>query len=134
VPEEYETYPQETAETPTVPAPEPTSNGGTGLPSNLAGALCYLLGLITGIVFLLLEKDDRFVRFHAMQSIIVSISLVIASIILGFIPILGWALGFLLNLAAIALWVILMIKAYRGEEWEVPVLGRIAREQAAKTS
>ena len=106
--------------------------GGTGLAPNVAGALCYLLGLVTGIVFLMIEKEDRSVRFHAMQSIILSVAVLVVSIILGFIPLLGWLLGLLINLAVGVLWVVLMVKAYQGEEWEVPVLGKIAREQVAK--
>ena len=107
-------------------------SGGTGLAPNIAGALCYLAGFITGIVFLMLEKDSKFVRFHAMQSIVASVGLIVASIVLGFIPILGWVAGLLLNLAGVALWVMLMVKAFRGEEWEVPFVGKIAREQVAK--
>ena len=120
-----------------VPAPESaapgvTPLGGTGLAPNIAGALCYLAGFITGVVFLMLEKDNRFVRFHAMQSIIVSVALIGVSIILGFIPILGWAVGVLLNLVGVVLWIMLMVKAFQGEEWEVPFVGKIAREQVRK--
>lgn len=134
MPEEFETVSQEFpgAEAPQAPAPQPQPAGGTGLQPNVAGALCYLLGLITGIVFLMIEKENRFVRFHAMQSIIVALAFVVVSIVLGFIPILGWVLGFLINLLGAALWVVLMVKAYQGEEWEVPVLGKIAREQVGK--
>ena len=112
--------------------PSVAPSGGTGLAPNIAGALCHLVGFITGIVFLMLEKDNKFVRFHAMQSIVVSVALIVASIVLGFIPILGWAVGVLLNLAGVVLWVMLMVKAFQGEEWEVPFVGKIAREQVAK--
>ena len=108
------------------------ATGGTGLAPNVAGALCYLLGLVTGIVFLMIEKEDRSVRFHAMQSIILSVAVLVVSIILGFIPVFGWLLALPINLAVGVLWVVLMVKAYQGEEWEVPVLGKIAREQVAK--
>ena len=109
-----------------------SAGGGTGLTPNVAGALCYLVGFITGIVFLMIERENKFVRFHAMQSIVFSVALVVVGVVLGFIPILGWALGLLVNLAAVVLWIVLMIKAYQGEEWEIPVLGKIAREQVAK--
>jgi len=137
MPEEFEpvsSEPQEVGapQAQATPGPEPQPVKGTGLQPNVAGALCYLLGLITGIVFLMIEKENRSVRFHAMQSILVSIVLIVVSIILGFIPVLGWALGLLVNLAAVALWILLMVKAYQGEEWEVPVLGGIARQQVAK--
>ncbi len=108
------------------------ATGGTGLAPNVAGALCYFLGLVTGIVFLMIEKEDQSVRFHAMQSIVLSAAVFVVSIVLGFVPILGWLLGLLINLAVGVLWVVLMVKAYQGEAWEVPVLGKIAREQVAK--
>lgn len=135
--EEIKDQASEATPQPAEPAPEgavpsAVSFGGAGLAPNIAGALCYLGGFITGIVFLLVEKENRFVRFHAMQSIVVSVALIVVSIILGFIPILGWAVGLLLNLAGIVLWVMLMIKAFQGEEWEVPFVGKIAREQIAR--
>lgn len=119
------------------PAPQPSTppappSGGTGLAPNLAGALCYLLGLITGIVFLMLEKENRFVRFHAMQSIIFSIVVFVVNIVLGFVPGFGGLISTLVSLGGAALWVVLMVKAYQGEEWELPVLGKIAREQVGK--
>ena len=64
----------------------------TGMEQNLAGLLCYVLGWITGIIFLLLEKDNRFVRFHAIQSIVVFGAFMVIEIILGFIPVIGWIL------------------------------------------
>jgi len=128
-----------TAEMPGVVQPEPSqpevagvAPGGTGLAPNVAGALCYLLGLVTGIVFLMIEKENQSVRFHAMQSIVLSAAVLVVSIILGFIPVFGWLLALPINLAVGVLWVVLMVKAYQGEEWEVPVLGKIAREQVAK--
>jgi len=123
----------ETAQ-PGTPQPEVVgaAPGGTGLAPNVAGALCYLLGLVTGIVFLMIEKENQSVRFHAMQSIVLSAAVLVVSIILGFIPVFGWLLALPINLAVGVLWVVLMVKAYQGEEWEVPVLGKIAREQVAK--
>lgn len=108
------------------------SAGGTGLDSNLAGALSYLLGFITGIVFLLIEKEDRFVRFHAMQSVIVFGAIFIAATVINIIPILGQLISVLISLGSVVLWIMLMVKAYQGEEWEVPYLGKIAREQMGK--
>jgi len=102
---------------------------GSGLDPNVAAALSYLLGFISGIVFLLIEKEDRFVRFHAMQSIVVFGALFVFSIVINIIPILGQILSLLVSLLSLGLWVVLMVKAYQGEEWEVPVLGQFAREQ-----
>ncbi len=112
--------------------------GTTGLAPNVAGALSYLLGPITGVLFLVLEKESRFVRFHAAQSIGVSIVLVavnvalmVLSAILGFLPIIGWlisiALSLVLGMASLVLWLYLMYRAYQGDEWEVPVVGAQVR-------
>lgn len=123
----------ESPQTPGGSAPQSQLTGGTGLSPNVAGALCYLLGLVTGVVFLLIEKEDRSVRFHAMQSIIVCGAVIVINIVLGFIPGLNLVLLPLFNLAAFVLWIVLLVKAYQGEEWEVPVLGQIARNQVSKT-
>ncbi len=110
----------------------PSQSGGTGLSPNIAGALSYLFGFVTGIIFLLVEKEDQFVRFHAMQSIIVFGALFIATTVVNIIPFLGQLISLLLSLLGVVLWIMLMVKAYQGEEWEVPVLGEIAREQMSK--
>ena len=69
----------------TLATPEKSS---TGMDANLAALLSYLLGFITGIVFFILEKDSKYVKFHAMQSILVSVAIMIVNFILGLIPIL----------------------------------------------
>ena len=102
----------------------------TGLDENVAGLLCYVLGWVTGLVFFLIEKDSKFVRFHAMQSIIVFGVLSVASIILGWIPVIGPVIGGLISLLALVLWIILMIKAYQGEKFKLPWAGDIAEKQA----
>jgi uncharacterized membrane protein len=99
---------------------------------NLMGAASYLLGFITGIIFLLVEKESKFVRFHAMQSTILFGGVFILNLALGFIPILGWLLGLLLSFAAFALWIVCMWKAFQGEMYKVPYVGKIAEEQLAK--
>jgi uncharacterized membrane protein len=115
-----------------------TSTTSTGLASNVAGALAYLFGPITGIVFFLLETEDRFVRFHAAQSITLGILLVVASVglsilgaVLAFIPMMGWLIWMLtsvvLGLGTFVLWLLLIYRAYRGEPWEVPFAGQVAR-------
>jgi len=101
---------------------------GTGLPKNTAAALCYLLGWVTGIVFLLVEKEDKFVRFHAMQSVITFGILTIAS----FLPLIGWILSPFIMIVGFILWLALIIKAYQGEEFELPVVGKLARQWLGK--
>lgn len=101
---------------------------GTGLPKNTAAALCYVLGWITGIVFLLIEKEDKFVRFHAMQSVVTFGILTVAS----FMPLIGWILSPFIMIIGFVLWLVLIIKAYQGEEFELPVVGKLARQWLGK--
>lgn len=103
---------------------------GTGLDKNVAGALAYVLGPITGIVFYIIEKDP-FVKFHAMQSIIVMGGLMVISLMMTMTIILLPFVG-LLNLVGFVLWLILIFKAYKGDEWEVPYLGKLARQWTKK--
>lgn len=101
-----------------------------GLEENIAGLLCYLLGFITGIVFLVLEKESSFVKFHALQSTIAFGGLFVVSLVLGFIPFLGWLIDLLISLFSLVLWIICMVKAYQGEMFKLPVAGEIAAKQA----
>ncbi len=110
------------------------SKTSTGLQENVAGALCYLAGLVTGIVFLVLEKENRFVRFHAIQSIVVSVALMVVMIVLGFIPIIGWVINMLLGIGVFILWIVMMLNAYRGRMMKLPVAGNIAESQTNKMS
>ncbi|MFC1790418.1 DUF4870 domain-containing protein [Patescibacteria group bacterium] len=103
--------------------PEETKSG-TGLPKNTAAALSYLLAWVSGIVFLIIEKDP-FVRFHAMQSILVFGGLTLLSMI----PVIGWALSPLLMILGFVLWLVLVYKAYQGEKFKLPVVGDFAEKQ-----
>ena len=97
----------------------------TGLEPNVAGLLCYLAAWITGIIFLVIEQN-RFVRFHAIQSIIVFGSLSIASAFLTWIPFVGAIFGAIIGIMAFILWIVLMVKAYHGELYKVPLAGDLA--------
>ena len=101
----------------------------TGLEENVAGLLCYVLGWITGLVFILIEKENKFVRFHAMQSIIVFGALTVVRIVLGFIPFIGVVLNIIIGIVALILWIVLMIKAYQGQKYKVPWAGDLAEKQ-----
>ena len=103
----------------------------TGLDENVAGFLCYLFGFITGIVFLAVEKKSRFVKFHAMQSTITFLSLFVITIIIGWIPIIG-LLVYPIWILSLILWLILMIKALRGERYSLPIVGNMAEGKSAK--
>lgn len=99
-----------------------------GMAPNLAAALSYLIGLITGIVIYALEKENKFVRFHAMQSILFSGAWIVINVISALVPILGWIFATLINIAGAILWLIIMFKAYGGEQIKLPVLGDIAEK------
>src|SRR5690625_1705233 len=96
---------------------------------NLAGFLCYLLWFITGIIFLVIEKENRFIRFHALQSIFVSVALFILNFFLTAVPIIGWLIGILLTPLYLFLWIFMMWKAYQGKYFKLPLLGDIAEKQ-----
>ena len=102
----------------------------TGFDPNVAAALSYVLGWVTGVAFLLLERDNKFVRFHAMQSTIVFIALSVICILLQSIPIVGMliAVFFVIPLSAV-LWLVLLFKAYQGERFKVPVAGDMAEQR-----
>lgn len=127
--------------------PAPSSDhpvpSGSGIAPNMAGALAYFLGALTGVLFLLIDRDRPFVRFHAMQSIVLtvtwvalSIALTLVGMILGVLPIVGWLVSLLLSVAlavgGFILWLYLMFRAHGGDEWEVPVIGAYARRFAAQ--
>lgn len=100
-----------------------------GMEENVAALLSYVLGFITGIIFFVLEKESKFVKFHAMQSIMFSVGLMILSFILGFIPIIGWIVSLLIGPLSLVLWIILLIKAYKYEYFKLPVIGDMAEKQ-----
>jgi len=101
----------------------------TGLDANVAGLLCYVLGWISGLVFILIEKENKFVRFHAMQSIIVFGTITAASIVFRLIPFIGYVLNVLLSLLALVLWIVLMVKAYQETMYKLPWAGNLAEKQ-----
>jgi uncharacterized membrane protein len=125
------------------PAPAVSAQpGSSALTSNVAGALAYALGFITGIIFLVLEpyKHDRFVRFHAMQSIFYSVACIafgIAwSIMVGIlfeistgIALITFPIRLLISLGFFVLWLYLMYQAYNNKEFRIPVIGALAAKQ-----
>jgi len=114
------------------------------LSPNVAGLLAYVFGLVTGIVFLLLNtyKNDGFVRFHAFQSIFfaglwiagsIAWDILLAAIgsVSAWLALIGGLLGLLLAIGGFFYWIFLMYKAYKGQRYMIPILGRIAAQQAA---
>nr|WP_321496381.1 DUF4870 domain-containing protein [uncultured Methanolobus sp.] len=97
-----------------------------GVSENIAGVIAYILGFITGILLLIIEKENSFVRFHAAQSTVLSGILFILGIILGFIPIIGWLIALFLPFVAIILWLFLIYMAFSGKMYRLPVLADFA--------
>ena len=100
----------------------------SGMNQNVAGLLCYVAGWITGLIFFLIEKENRFVRFHAMQSIITFGGLTVLFIVLGMIPFLNLVLVPILAILQLILWIVLMVKAYQGQLFKLPVIGDMAEK------
>lgn len=100
----------------------------TGLEENVAALLCYVGWWVSGIVLLIIENENQRIRFHAFQSIIVFGAATILVFIFGFIPILGGWLAWIIALIAIALWIALMVKAYQGGRYKLPVAGDLAEQ------
>ena len=108
------------------------TKSGTGMQENVAGLLCYVAWWVTGIIFLIIEKENKFVRFHAFQSIFTFGGITIIQIILSFIPIIGWILGIIIWILSIILWIVCMMRAYQGKLFKLPIVGNIAEKQVNK--
>jgi len=121
------------------PVPAASAPSTEGLQENVAGLLCYILGWLTGIIFLLIDKRP-FVKFHAAQSIVVFGGLMVIRIALSFMHgmagFIGWGffgmISLLLGLLTLVLWVLLMVKAYQHEMFKVPIAAPIAEGIAGK--
>jgi uncharacterized membrane protein len=111
----------------------------------VAGALCYILGPITGVLFFILDRPRTFVRFHAVQCLALTVAwfalwmvLMVVGMVLNVVPILGAIVGFFLTLgvsvAGFALWLWLMYQAYQGNTWAIPGLAPHVRRIAAESA
>lgn len=124
-----------------------TERSSTGLDANIAAALSYFLGLLSGAVFFAIENDSRFVKFHAFQSMLLSVAAIVVWIVymvvmtvltripfLGFLVailgLLGWAA---LMLGFLGLWLYCMFRAFQGERFKLPYLGEVAEKQVWPT-
>jgi uncharacterized membrane protein len=105
----------------------------SGLEQNVAGLLCYILGWVTGILFLIIEKENKFVRFHAFQSVATYVVFFVLYIVFLFIPVIGFVIDIILGIVMFILWLVLMFKAYQGRTFKLPIVGNFAEKQANQT-
>jgi len=122
------------------PAMAPAAGTQSGLSENVAGLLCYALWWVTGLIFYFIDKRP-FVRFHAAQSIVVFGGLMIIRIVLSMLFVAGGAavlsVGFglltLVSILGVVLWILLMIKAYQGEKFRIPLAADLADQIFGKS-
>jgi uncharacterized membrane protein len=114
-----------------------TNASNTGLSNNLVAVLCYLFGIVGGVIFLLIApyNQDKDIRFHAFQSIFLTIAWVVFWVAFGIVTSVGplsmlYLLSPLVSLAALGLWIYLMVRAYQGQKVVLPVVGPLAEQQA----
>jgi uncharacterized membrane protein len=105
----------------------------TGLSPNIAGLLCYVGVWISGIIFLVLEQRNKFVRFHAAQSIVAFGTITVAGIVLGLIPVVGAAFSTIIGIIGFIVWIIMMVKASNGEWYKLPWAGDVAEKIVASS-
>ena len=113
---------------------QPVATGtSTGLPPNTAGLLCYIAGWITGIIFFVLEQRNRFVRFHAAQSIVAFGIITVAGTVLGLIPVVGAGFAWAIGIIGFIVWIVMIIKASGGEWYKLPWAGDVAEKMVASS-
>jgi uncharacterized membrane protein len=117
--------------------PPPPPAAGAGMAENVASTLCYALGFITGIIFLLVEPYNRnkAIRFHAFQSIFLSVAAIAIRYVLAFLLISLRLFDFFLlssvvSLAFLCLWIFMLISTYQGKKIVLPIIGALAQQQA----
>ena len=133
------------------PPPVQTTKSSTGLDENVAALLSYIFGWISGLIFFLIEKDSRLVRFHAMQSILFNVSVGVLAFVLWFVVFivllivsqvseaLSTIVGLLITLIWLALlvgiliaWVLCLVKAFQSQYFKLPIIGNFAEKFSAK--
>ena len=133
------------------PPPVQAPKSSTGLDENIAALLSYVFGWVSGLIFFLIEKDSRLVRFHAMQSILYNVLVGVAAFVLWIVVFillliisrvsdaLSTVFGLLATLLWLALlvgiligWVMCLIKAFQGQYFKLPIIGNFAEKFSAK--
>lgn len=105
------------------------SETSIGLNENIVGTLTYLFGFVSGFILLLVERENRYVCFHAIQSIFISIVFFTVYILLSMLPVIGWISGVILSPIGLVLWIILMLNAYNGKYSKFYYIGEFAEKQ-----
>ncbi len=106
------------------------ANTSTGLQENIAALLCYVLGWISGVVFLIIEPENRLIRFHAFQSILVFGILSVVGLVFLPVPVLGVVLRWLCGVVGFIMWVVLIVMAAQDRKYKVPWVGNLAEKWA----
>jgi uncharacterized membrane protein len=133
------------------PPPVQTTKSSTGLDENIAALLSYIFGWVTGLIFFLIEKDSRLVRFHAMQSILLNVLLVILWFVVWIVTVVLWvaaaAIGdvvgaivsilstlifVVFGVAALIAVILCLVKAFQGQYFKLPIIGNFAEKFSAK--
>ena len=129
------------------PPPSQTSKSSTGLDENIAALLAYVFGWVSGLVFFLIEKESKLVRFHAMQSILFCVVIAVVSIVLWvlfvvlllmgnmlpdimgtLISLLGSLIWLAFSVILLIAWILCLVRAYQGQFFKLPVVGNMAEK------
>ncbi len=118
------------------PIKQSTGNPSTGehvSPNrSVLSGVSYVLGWVTGLIVYLVEKEDKHVRFHAMQSLILFGLLTVLRIVFMIVPVIGGILSVIVGIFSLVLWIVLMVKGFQGERFELPIVGEWAKAQVEK--
>src|ERR1043165_5867946 len=131
--------------------PAQTAKSSTGLDENVAALLSYIFGWVSGLVFFLIEKDSRLVRFHAMQSLLLQVFIAIVAIVIWvvlfiflliasqisgllstLVTIIATLIWIVLGIGFLVGWIMCLIKAYQGQYFKLPVIGNFAEKFSQK--
>lgn len=134
------------------PPPAPAGKSSTGLDENIAALLAYVFGWVSGLIFFLIEKDSKLVRFHAMQSLLFNVGVGVLCFVLwiiffviffianqisgtmgSLVGVLGTLIWLVLLLGILAAWVLCLVRAYQGQYFKLPVIGNFAEKFSSKS-
>jgi uncharacterized membrane protein len=133
------------------PPPVQTTKSSTGLDENVAALLSYIFGWVSGRIFFLIEKDSRLVRFHAMQSILLNVFILILMFVVWIVIIILWFIaaaigdvfGAIASILTMLVWlafgagcliavILCLVKAFQGQYFKLPIIGNFAEKFSAK--